>query len=99
MKKKLATIMEMLRSDRFSEVNAGLNRVKGMLEEEGNVFGKYQPNVKDVYAKLRMYDATRFQMCNLLAEISAHVGKDGKVHCNCGCAGKCGDNCKCHKNS
>lgn len=96
MKKRLLTIIEMLQSDRFSEVNAGLNRVKGLLEDE--VFGKFQENVQDTYDKVRMYDCTRNHMVSVLKEVIAHVGEDGKIHCGCGCGGECGGKgCKCRE--
>lgn len=77
MQKKITNIVEMLMTGKYSNVNAGLNRVKGMIED--CEFGIYQSDVKQLYTQIRGYDATRMDMVYLLLEIRENVTEEGKV--------------------
>lgn len=68
MRKSLEKIIEMLQSERRSVVNAGLNRVKGLVEE--NVLGDFHDEVSDTLNRVRSYDSTRSDMIKVLTKVT-----------------------------
>lgn len=67
MKERLHTIIKMLRDEKHTEVNAGLNRVKGLIDE--NVLGDFQDEVSKTLNDVRRYDSTRKDMIKVLEKV------------------------------
>lgn len=67
MKKAIETIMTMLQSDRHSEVNAALNRIKGLVEDGS--LGVFQNEAERILLAVRKYDKTRNDMLVFLKTV------------------------------